>query len=215
MTSRGARNNNPGNIRRSKDAWQGLSKTQTDKAFFQFTTPVWGIRALARILMTYRDKHHCFTIREIILRWAPPNENNTAAYISRVAKLTGGTADGAFDVQQYDKMLAIVKAIITVELGTQPYDEVTLSEALKLAGLVREPPSRLQEIVKNPSVALQTASAAAATCGSIVAQVSDVWDTIGGLINPRFIITALTVVTVLAAGYTLYDWLRKRKIMGF
>lgn len=45
---RGIRNNNPGNIRRNGDPWQGLAETQGDKEFFTFTTPVYGIRALAR-----------------------------------------------------------------------------------------------------------------------------------------------------------------------
>ena len=34
---RGLRNNNPGNIRITKDKWQGLREKQTDKDFFQFT----------------------------------------------------------------------------------------------------------------------------------------------------------------------------------
>lgn len=31
---RGLRNNNPGNIRTTKDKWQGLREKQTDKDFF-------------------------------------------------------------------------------------------------------------------------------------------------------------------------------------
>ena len=33
MKSRGLRNNNPLNIRRSADQWQGMATTQTDKSF--------------------------------------------------------------------------------------------------------------------------------------------------------------------------------------
>ena len=51
---RGLRNNNPGNIRRSKDNWQGLAPEQTDPDFFQFTAPEWGYRALIKTLQTYR-----------------------------------------------------------------------------------------------------------------------------------------------------------------
>ena len=36
---RGIRNNNPGNIRLSKDKWQGLRQEQTDGTFFQFIAP--------------------------------------------------------------------------------------------------------------------------------------------------------------------------------
>lgn len=40
--TRGLRNNNPGNLRLSKDKWQGLRAVQTDKAFFQFETMAHG-----------------------------------------------------------------------------------------------------------------------------------------------------------------------------
>ena len=83
---RGLRNNNPGNIRRSKDNWQGLAPEQTDPQFFQFTAPEWGYRALIKTLQTYRKKHNLQTIAEMIGRWAPTNENNTSGYISRVCR---------------------------------------------------------------------------------------------------------------------------------
>ena len=83
---RGLRNNNPGNIRRSNDQWQGLSPEQTDPQFFQFTAPEWGYRALIKTLQTYRRKHGLQAIAELISRWAPANENNTSAYISSVCR---------------------------------------------------------------------------------------------------------------------------------
>ena len=36
MLPRGIRNNNPLNIRRSKDQWKGLAEAQTDRAFVLF-----------------------------------------------------------------------------------------------------------------------------------------------------------------------------------
>lgn len=50
---RGLRNNNPGNIRLSKDKWQGLRERQEDKEFFQFVSIEWGYRALMRTLQNY------------------------------------------------------------------------------------------------------------------------------------------------------------------
>jgi hypothetical protein len=35
-TPRGIRNNNPGNIRRNSDPWQGLAERQGDVEFFTF-----------------------------------------------------------------------------------------------------------------------------------------------------------------------------------
>ena len=87
---RGIRNNNPLNIRRSKDKWQGLRALQTDTAFCQFETMAYGWRAAFVLLTrTYYHTYRLFTIRNIIRRWAPENENNTEAYIRNVSRLTG------------------------------------------------------------------------------------------------------------------------------
>ncbi|SDB51146.1 hypothetical protein SAMN03159290_03904 [Pseudomonas sp. NFACC13-1] len=65
---------------------------QTDSQYVQYINPRWGIRAIARVLITYQDKRHAAdgstidTVREIIERWAPPSENNTDAYIISVAR---------------------------------------------------------------------------------------------------------------------------------
>ena len=61
---RGLRNNNPGNIRITKDKWQGLREKQTDKDFFQFTEMKWGYRALIRTLQNYRRRHNCICIAD-------------------------------------------------------------------------------------------------------------------------------------------------------
>ncbi len=90
QSPRGIRNFNPGNIRHAKGTrWQGMSANQNDSAFVQFTGPQWGIRAIARTLITYQDKHALRTIRQIISRWAPPSENNTESYIRQVAARVG------------------------------------------------------------------------------------------------------------------------------
>ena len=83
---RGIRNCNPLNIRRSKDQWKGLLPVQNDKSFYQFKAMEWGYRAAFRLLRTYRVKYKRTSVRTIIERWAPPNENNTQAYINRVCQ---------------------------------------------------------------------------------------------------------------------------------
>ena len=45
MIARGIRNNNPLNVRRSKDKWQGMKPLQTDPQFCQFETMPYGWRA--------------------------------------------------------------------------------------------------------------------------------------------------------------------------
>ncbi|NCC04320.1 MAG: structural protein P5 [Proteobacteria bacterium] len=136
--SRGIRNNNPGNLRRSKDPWQGLAENQMDEDFFVFKTPIYGIRALARTLISYQDEHGLRTIGKIINRWAPNNENDTAAYISFATEDTGFAADQPLDMHNYDNLKPIVLAIIKHENGQQPYTAAQVDKALVLAGV--EPP---------------------------------------------------------------------------
>ena len=48
--TRGLRNNNPLNIRHSKDKWQGTATTQTDRSFVQFESMAYGYRAAWKTL---------------------------------------------------------------------------------------------------------------------------------------------------------------------
>lgn len=81
--TRGFRNNNPGNIRHGEE-WVGLSKNQSDKKFCQFVSVEYGIRAIFKLLETYKHKYGLTTIEEIIGRWAPSIENETEDYIESV-----------------------------------------------------------------------------------------------------------------------------------
>lgn len=82
------RNNNPLNIRKTKDNWKGLATTQNDKSFFIFKSMKWGWRAAFVLLFKYYKKYGLVTIRQIITRWAPPEENNTLNYVEWVAAAT-------------------------------------------------------------------------------------------------------------------------------
>ena len=58
--------------------------------FCQFSTMEYGWRAAFVILCkTYYGKYKLRTIRDIVSRWAPAKENNTAAYIRHVSDYTG------------------------------------------------------------------------------------------------------------------------------
>lgn len=114
---RGLRNCNPGNIRITKDKWQGLCEVQTDKSFFQFIEMRWGYRALMRTLQNYRKRHGCMTIADFINRWAPPSENNTGSYISRVCREMQVPNSYVPDVDDKNVMCAFAAAISQVENG--------------------------------------------------------------------------------------------------
>ena len=55
-TSRGERNNNPLNIRRSADQWEGACEEQTDKSLVQFKSLAYGYRAAWKVLQSYYDR---------------------------------------------------------------------------------------------------------------------------------------------------------------
>lgn len=137
---RGIRNHNPGNLRRSSDPWQGLAPEQKDPELFQFASAKWGIRALARTLITYQDRYGLTTVSQLIGRWAPRNENDTGAYVRAVAASAGIGADDPIDVHDYAVLRSLTLAIIRHENGKQSYTDAEIDAGLVLAGV--EPPQR-------------------------------------------------------------------------
>ena len=137
---RGIRNNNPGNLKKTDTKWQGLSTEQTDGEFFVFQSPIYGIRALARVLISYQVKHGLRTIRQIISRWAPATENDTEGYVRAVCESTARTDAEVLDMHKYADLQPLVKAIIQHENGQQPYTAAQIDKALLLAGV--EPPAK-------------------------------------------------------------------------
>lgn len=132
MEPRGIRNNNPLNIRKGNN-WKGERPNQTDKAFEEFETMQYGIRAGFIILRKYVTGYMGLTqkfntIELIIKRWAPPTENSTQKYIDFVSKDTGIPARQHISFKDKTKMVAIVDAMIFVECG-QRIDREIISSA--------------------------------------------------------------------------------------
>jgi hypothetical protein len=139
---RGLRNNNPGNIDRQPGVtWQGQHPEQTDPRFVRFVSPVWGIRAMAKVLLTYQHRRRAAdgspidTVQDIINRWAPPSENDTDAYVRAVALAVGVEPKQVIDVNDPAIMLPLLRAIIHHENGTQPYSDALLLQAMEAAGM--------------------------------------------------------------------------------
>lgn len=128
----GIRNNNPGNIDFNPTIhWQG--QTGANGRFCVFTTPVMGIRALAKNALAKQDLHGFHTVRKIITAWAPPNENNTLAYVRVVSKAMGVSPDDVVDLHVKTLLTAFVTAVIRHENGIQPYAAETIAEGVNLA----------------------------------------------------------------------------------
>ena len=130
---RGIRNNNPGNIRHGQN-WQGLNPDgrNIDPAFCVFKSPVFGIRALAKVLMNYKKIHGLNTVRQIISRYAPPNENQTKAYIQTVAQQIGVYPDTVIDIEERGILTVFIKAVIRMENGIQPYSDELIQQGIDL-----------------------------------------------------------------------------------
>jgi hypothetical protein len=114
---RGLRNRNPGNIRSGAELWEGQTGCDED-GFCQFARDEDGIRALAKLLVGYYRRHGLGTVRRIIHRYAPPNENDTPAYVTSIARQLGVIAESRLQVDDPATLTALVKAIIRHENGT-------------------------------------------------------------------------------------------------
>ena len=118
---RGIRNNNPLNIRKGNN-WKGERKVQTDKAFEEFETLQYGLRAGLKLIRNQisgfngsRPKFN--TIGKLIKVWAPPSENQTLRYVDFVCQAVGKLP---FDIIREDdqKLICeIARAMAFVECG--------------------------------------------------------------------------------------------------
>lgn len=104
----GMRNNNPGNLRPPGQS----------TGFQQFATPEEGIAALDRNLQNYGTKG-VNTVAGVISKWAPPNENNTAAYIDTVSKKLGLGPNDKIDLSNPYMRHALSAQIMLHENGPQ------------------------------------------------------------------------------------------------
>ncbi|MCQ2258596.1 MAG: structural protein P5 [Bacteroidaceae bacterium] len=115
--TRGERNNNPLNIRRSaKTRWMGQCKMQRDREFVQFISRLFGYRAAFRILRTYINSYGLRTLRQLIGRWAPPEDgNDTESYVAQVSRRSGVDAARQLSFGDKDALVDIVVAMAWVE----------------------------------------------------------------------------------------------------
>lgn len=149
LPPRGIRNNNPGNIRRSTDRWRGLAPLaeQTDKQFFVFSSPVYGIRAMAIILLRYQTRYGLRTPASIINRWAPPKgDSNGAApggeytqdsssYARSVAEACGVKPTDEINLSKATTLYLVLSAMIRHENGQQPFGRDIIMQAIQMAGV--------------------------------------------------------------------------------
>lgn len=210
---RGIRLKNPGNIRHG-DKWDGRSADQPDPDFVKFEQPQFGIRAIARVLISY-EKKGINTVRGVINRWAPPNENDTGSYVMHVAGLLSVDPDEVIDIDSYEVMDPLVRAIIRHENGQQPYSDKVIRDSLRLAGVIGTPKKKLTE---TGSFKTQAVGAAASGLGLVAAVAEPVKKAADGLepftgspIIGQVVIGLLTLAGAATLAGIVGSWLKARK----
>lgn len=114
-TTRGARNNNPGNLEYRGQA--GASPEPGSGRFARFQTMAHGVAALGRQLQLYGSRG-VNTLRGIISKYAPASENNTGAYVGTVSKLTGFSPDQKLNLNDAGTLGLLIRGISSVENGS-------------------------------------------------------------------------------------------------
>lgn len=141
---RGVRNNNPGNLVASNQGWDG--ELTSDGKFSRFDTPEHGIRALAKNMRTYQNKHDLNTVSEMISRFAPPEDHNdTPTYIKAVAGMMGVDPSQRIDTSDIGTLTKLVNGIITVENGSNPYTNQQISDGVLAAMGAKQLPQVTKE----------------------------------------------------------------------
>jgi hypothetical protein len=213
--TRGERNHNPLNIRKNPGVrWQGTDCPQTDAEFVVYESPKWGYRAACTVLRQYWKKHHLNTVRGIIHRWAPPNENDSDGYASFVASKLDVSVDEEIDLLQWEVMFQLLKIMTVAENGRCIHADEVITAGMVAAGM-QLPQSRQPALLQPTNVAAIGGTVAAAA--GVVVQTMDVLKdasdhalTLGGdALGPAFALLALAAILSLA-----WTAMRHGRILG-
>ncbi|MFV8343918.1 hypothetical protein [Flavobacterium sp. XS2P39] len=134
---RGLRNNNPGNLIRTSDAWQGKIPfpQSKDVKFEQFTAVKFGLRAMLKDLIHDINKGKN-TVNQLINEYAPSVENDTKAYILKVCQTLGVKPTDKLTEINNSFLILLSRAIIKVELGASHtlITDSDINDAIQLLG---------------------------------------------------------------------------------
>jgi len=113
--TRGLRNNNPLNLRRTAIKWKGEKSEITDSEFEEFESMTFGLRA-GLINMKTQISKGFDSVEKLIGRWAPPTENNTSNYVKIVSEKSGYAPTHILAFEK-DEMFPVVAAMCKIESG--------------------------------------------------------------------------------------------------
>ena len=109
------------------NTWKG--QVGEEDGFCVMDTPLDGLRLLAYQLLVDERRHGRATVRAICSSWAPPNENDTEAYVAGVAKRIGLDPDAFLDFSVSGVLEATMGAVVVQEDGSDPYPSALISAA--------------------------------------------------------------------------------------
>jgi hypothetical protein len=191
----GLRNNNPGNLVKTDNTWDG--EVKGDGRFASFATPEHGLRALCKNLLAYNKRGYT-TVEQIIGRWAPPNENDTAAYTAAVSKALGVPADKSLDLTDINTLTALCASITRHENGSNPYSQEQISTgAMSALGLA--------ELPRPEGVPLRAAGTATAVTQVDPVQLERLRSQAMAQINQQRAVYAQQLGTSMKDAYAAYD----------
>lgn len=165
---KGLRNNNPGNLRSWGDA-------PIKNGFAVFKSAQEGLSAMAGNLLAY-SRHGLDTVKAIVSRWAPASENNTAAYISAVAKQIGAGASDHLNLRNPEVLAKLMAAITQHENGANPYGRdmmLAVANARLGTGSPAGVAKSSQSVVLNQKTEIHVSGAGAAETGKLVVGAQD------------------------------------------
>lgn len=126
----GLRWNNPGNLRPGKDKWIG--EIVPLNGYCRFDTPEHGLRAMAKDLLA-KYRRGLVSIQQILRVYAPPEENDTDAYIAAVCRDTGFLPYAWLHLTEPTTLCSVVVAMIKHEQRLCPYSDEQIAGAVAAA----------------------------------------------------------------------------------
>jgi hypothetical protein len=103
--------------------------------FQRFASDNDGALAMAHQLQLYQHRDHLNTISQIVRKYAPPNENNTAAYIAYVAGQMHINPNAALNLDDRGQLSSLMHAMIHKEQGHDVLSMAQLDDVLGKGGI--------------------------------------------------------------------------------
>ena len=153
----GLRQNNPGNIRSGAGFF---GETGVGSGYATFQNPLFGGRALARLLSTYKNKHGISNVDSLIDRYAPSGDNSPESrsnYKGFMANKLGISKDDEIDLDDDNTKLAVMKAIVEFENRNEnPYSDQEYNLMIQSAKMDDE--DKVSDLLTNTNSAREAKS---------------------------------------------------------